>query len=268
MKNRVKLMEFLQKKHPIWGYTPKGISDPTLSIELSKLNAVGLVDFEGLTETQSKNIIRKCLTELDSSKLWGVRVINEKQLIWLEEFDFIPIVVIAFEVKESTLSTLTTDCELLVAEVCDFEQAREKSSWADLFIVKGFESGGIIKEKSSFILLQQFNESGFPFLIQGGYGVYNVISAFVGGALGVVMDGQFYLLPECPLSNEVKDYISTLEENDTYIIGESSEYKYRLIGKIANQAIRNAKDIEKNSPVADDGSKLFDIIENIQADST
>ena len=90
MKNKEKLKNLLQGKYPVWGYSPKGISDPSLSIELSKLNGVGLIDLEGLTKEQSKEIILRCLTELDSSKLWGVRVKDERQFLWLEEFDFIP----------------------------------------------------------------------------------------------------------------------------------------------------------------------------------
>ena len=66
MKNKEKLKEFFKRKYPIWGYSPKGIDNPSLSIELSKLNGIGLIDLEGLKKTQSKNIILKCLTELDS----------------------------------------------------------------------------------------------------------------------------------------------------------------------------------------------------------
>ncbi|MCG3222120.1 MAG: nitronate monooxygenase, partial [Candidatus Heimdallarchaeota archaeon] len=232
----------------------------------SKLNGIGLIDLEGLTKSQSKEIILKCLTELDSSKLWGIRVKDEKQFLWLEEFDFIPIIVIAFDLNKKVYSSFTTDCEILVAEVSYFEQALEKSEWADMFLVKGYESGGITGEKSSFILLQQFNESGFPFVIQGGIGVYNIISSMVGGALGVVLEGQLYLLPECPLDDDVKEYISSLEENDTYVIGESFNTKYRLIGKIANQSIRKAKELEKTTPILKKNDFLI-IINDIINDS-
>lgn len=267
MKNKEKLKEFFKRKYPIWGYSPKGISDPTLSIELSKLNGIGLIDLEGLTKSQSKEMILKCFTELDSSKLWGVRVKDENQFLWLEEFDFIPIIIVAFDLKKKVSSSFTTDCELLIAEVSYFEQALEKSDWADMFLVKGFESGGMIGEKSSFILIQQFNESGFPFVIQGGLGVYNIISSLVGGALGVVLEGQLYLLPECPLSNDVKEYISSLEENDTYVIGESFDTKYRLVGKIANQSIREAKKLEKTTPILEK-NHFQKIIKQIIGDTT
>ena len=117
MKNKEVLNKFLQGNYPVWGYSPKGITDPSLSIALSRLNGVGLVDLEGLSKSQSKDIIIRCFSELDKSNLWGVRVSSKEQLIWLEEFDFLPIIIIAFETDEDLISTFTTDCDLLVAEV-------------------------------------------------------------------------------------------------------------------------------------------------------
>ena len=57
MKNKEKLNKLLQGKYPIWGYSPKGTTDPSLSIELSRLNGVGLIDLEGLSKSQTKDII-------------------------------------------------------------------------------------------------------------------------------------------------------------------------------------------------------------------
>ncbi len=261
MKNKVQIEKILKGKYPIWGYSPKGLKNLALSIELSKLNGIGLVDLEGISTSDSKTIIHECLTKLEKSKLWGIRVKQVEQLLLLEEYDFIPIIIIAFDIEEKVLSSLTVECDLLIAEVNYFEQAQNRADWADLFLVKGFEGGGEVGEKSSFILLQQFNESGYPFIIQGGFGVYNIISAFVGGALGVVLEGQLFLLPECPLDKDIKDYISSLDENDTYIIGESSDFKYRLVGKIANQSIRKAKKITQ---VIDDPLDTGSILKEIE----
>ena len=88
MKNKVQIEKILKGKYPIWGYTPKGLNDPTLSIELSKLNGIGLIDLEGIGASDSKNIILECLTKLNKSKLWGVRVKQVEQLLLLEEYDF------------------------------------------------------------------------------------------------------------------------------------------------------------------------------------
>jgi malonyl CoA-acyl carrier protein transacylase len=124
------------------------------------------------------------------------------------------------------------------------EEAYKKADWSDLFFVKGNEAGGMVGLKNSFILIQEFHKAGLSFVIQGGFGVFNICSAFIGGALGVVLESQLYLLPECPLSPEFKDYIKTIEESDFYNYKETSRYNYRLIGKLANRSIRSVKKID------------------------
>ncbi|MCK5408934.1 MAG: hypothetical protein KAJ30_01605, partial [Candidatus Heimdallarchaeota archaeon] len=66
-------------------------------------------------------------------------------------------------------------CSWVIAEVNNLTEAHEKASQVDFFLVKGIESGGKVGEKSSFILIQEFYDSGYPFLIQGGFGYYNIV---------------------------------------------------------------------------------------------
>lgn len=257
--------EFIQSKL-IWGYSPKGISNPRLAIELSQKGGVGIVDLEGLDEKTIFNILKECTDNISKGNLWGVRLTDSSQVTILNKFENIPIVIIPNGFEVELLLGLSCDFKWLLAEVCSFSEAQQKIEWADLFLVKGFESGGWISDKSSFILIQEFNDAGYPFIIQGGIGVYNIISTLIGGALGVVLDEQLSLLPESPLSEETKTYLSVLDENDTYIIGESFDSKFRIVGKIANKWIREFKNFEK-SITHENSNELYEKINEVLSNS-
>ena len=245
MKKKKDILDILKIQIPIWGYSPKGITDPSLSIEICRIGGVGLIDLEGLNSNQCQKLIKKCYTSLSPDHVWGIRVATKEILSSLEFQDVVPIIICAFSPDSHDIAILQKISNLLLSEVSYLEEAYKNADWADLFLVKGNEAGGMVGVKNSFILIQEFQKAGLPFVIQGGFGVFNICSALIGGALGVILESQLYLLPECPLSPEFKDYIKTIEASDFYIFRETSRFNYRLIGKLANKPIRSIKTIEK-----------------------
>ncbi len=264
MKTIEQIKREIKVQYPIWGYSPRGIEDPGLSITISNNGGIGLIDLEGLTEDKTKKIILKCLKEISTDKQWGVRVSSEEQLKWLSDVDFIPIIIVSSSFENYSKIDEKPRSNWVIAEVSNLTEAHKKASQVDFFLVKGIESGGKVGEKSSFILIQEFYDSGYPFVIQGGFGYYNIVGAFIGGALGVVLEGQLYLLPECPLNEQTKNYLASLDENDTYLVGESLDFKYRLMGKIANQSIRNLKDLSKQG---EQKNAILETVENLAKES-
>ncbi|MHA2008977.1 MAG: SDR family NAD(P)-dependent oxidoreductase [Promethearchaeota archaeon] len=244
MKQKQKILEALKNKVPIWGYSPKGIADPSLSIRISQLGGVGLVDLESLSSSQYQKILETIKSSLTSDNLWGIRIHTQEALNRIDFNFVVPIVICAFSPNSQEIKKMQENSNLLLSEVCYLEEAYERAEWSDLFLVKGNEAGGMVGTKNSFILIQEFHKAGIPFIIQGGFGVYNICSAFMGGSLGVVLESQLYLFSACPISQEFKDYIKTINENDFYLILESSRYNYRLIGKLANKSIRAIREIE------------------------
>ena len=202
MKTNKQLKKERIQEKIIWGYSPKGISNPQLSIELSLGGGVGLLDLEGLDEQTINNMVAECSDKLSKDNIWGVRITNPSHIKILNKFEYIPIIVVSDDLNAEIIKTITFASRWIIAEVCSFVEAQNKTDWADFFLVKGIESGGRIGENSSFILIQEFFDAGYPFLIQGGFGVFNIISALIGGALGVVLEEQLYLLPESPLTQD------------------------------------------------------------------
>ncbi|MHA1933217.1 MAG: nitronate monooxygenase, partial [Promethearchaeota archaeon] len=245
MKKKNDILDILKNKIPIWGFSPKGITNPSLSTKISQIGGVGLVDLEGLNSNQCQTLLTRCYSSLSSDHVWGIRV-NTKQILNSLEFqDMIPIIICAFSPDSQDIAKLKKNSNLILSEVSYLEEAYKNAEWADIFLVKGSEAGGMVGVKNSFILIQEFNKAGLSFVIQGGIGVFNICSALIGGALAVILESQLYLLPECPISLKFKDYIKTLEESDFYIFKETSRFNYRLIGKLANKSIRSIREIEK-----------------------
>jgi len=169
MKNKKDILDFLPNI-PIWGYSPKGITDPTLSIKISELGGVGLVDLEGLNSNQCQALLKKCYTSLSSDHVWGIRVTTKEILDSLEFQDAVPIIICAFSPNSHTIAKLQKSSKLLLSEVSYLEEAYKDADWADTFLVKGNEAGGIVGVKNSFILVQEFNKAGLSFVIQGDLG--------------------------------------------------------------------------------------------------
>ncbi|MHA2180984.1 MAG: nitronate monooxygenase [Promethearchaeota archaeon] len=245
MKKKNDILDILKNKIPIWGFSPKGITIPSLSTKISQIGGVGLVDLEGLNSKQCLTLLKKCYSSLSSDHVWGIRVVSKEILNSLEFQSMIPIIICAFSPDSQDIAKLKKNSNLLLSEVSYLEEAYKNAEWADIFLVKGSEAGGMVGVKNSFILIQEFNKAGLSFVIQGGFGVFNICSALIGGALAVILESQLYLLPECPLIPEFKEYIKTIEESDFYTFKETSRFNYRLIGKLANKSIRSIREIEK-----------------------
>ncbi|MFW9866338.1 MAG: beta-ketoacyl synthase N-terminal-like domain-containing protein, partial [Candidatus Thorarchaeota archaeon] len=247
MKKKEIIQQLLKNKVPVWGYSPKGIIDPSLSVQICELGGIGLIDFEGINIDKCQMFLERFSSSLSSEHIWGIRISNRDILGALEFQKIVPIIICAYSPDSKDIELMQKYSKLLLSEVLYLEEAYVTAEWSDMFLVKGNEAGGIVGTKNSFILIQEFQKAGLSFVSQGGFGVYNISSALIGGAIGVVLESQLFLLPECPLNAEFKSYIKTIDENDFYLSYETSQYNYRLIGKLANKAIRLIKGIEQNN---------------------
>lgn len=80
------------------------------------------------------------------------------------------------------------------------EGQRAVQAGADGLIAKGEESGGLVGDESSFILLQRLvGAFTVPIWVQGGVGLHTAAACLAGGAAGVVLDSQLALVQESKL---------------------------------------------------------------------
>ncbi len=117
----------------------------------------------------------------------------------------------------------------VIVQVTTLDEARSAlENGAQGLIAKGQESGGIVGEESSFILLQRIatlaEAHRVPVWCQGGIGLHTAAGAIAGGAFGVVLDSQLSLLAECQLSAEIKADIRAMDGSETRLLGGYSVY--------------------------------------------
>jgi acyl transferase domain-containing protein/NAD(P)H-dependent flavin oxidoreductase YrpB (nitropropane dioxygenase family)/NAD(P)-dependent dehydrogenase (short-subunit alcohol dehydrogenase family) len=85
-------------------------------------------------------------------------------------------------------------------------------------ISKGQESGGLVGDESSFVLLQgvvaEARKMDCPVWCQGGIGFYTAAGAIAGGACGVVLDSLLAALPECALGEDIKTQVLAMDGSE------------------------------------------------------
>ncbi|MFQ5980220.1 MAG: SDR family NAD(P)-dependent oxidoreductase [Candidatus Heimdallarchaeota archaeon] len=238
----MKFSRILEETLPILAYNPLGISDPSLAVAVSQSGGIGLIDLEGLERETGLTILEKINEMVEK---WGVRISNQEHVKAVLDTQLaVPIIVIAFDIDNAALEKLNVKGGTLLAEVVSLQEAQAKE-WADGYIVKGCEAGGRIGEETSFVLCQQFSQTGLKFALQGGIGLYTAASAFVGGASAIVLDGQLYLTSESPIPSSTKEFLSKIEDTDTVVLGESTSRPYRAFGRLGTPCTRELLAIEK-----------------------
>ena len=133
-----------------------------------------------------------------------------------------------------------------VVEVRSLEEAEAaQSAGADALIVKGNESGGLVGEETTFILLQRVvPKMAIPVFARGGMGLHTAVAALIAGAAGIVLDWQLALCEESDLPVEVKARVARMDGSETALLGQSCGMRYRAFARPGETAYAELKDLE------------------------
>ncbi|NQD72659.1 erythronolide synthase, partial [Sphingobacterium shayense] len=137
-------------------------------------------------------------------------------LMSLDLPDKVSLVILPFGISMPAISGRTIIYQ--VSTLQDAKKALEVG--ADGIIVKGNEAAGKVGYESTFVLFQRLIKEikDIPVWLQGGIGLHTAAAACALGALGVVLDSQLALFPECTLPSEFKSLCSKLNGTETKII--------------------------------------------------
>jgi acyl transferase domain-containing protein/NAD(P)H-dependent flavin oxidoreductase YrpB (nitropropane dioxygenase family) len=144
----------------------------------------------------------------------------------------------------------------VLAEVHSKEQARAAAAnGAHGVIARGMESGGLVSDLSTFVLLQQLlgdDSLTLPVWAAGGIGLHTAAACVVGGAAGVVLDSQLGLMPESDLPGDVMRVLRRMDGSETVVSGGLRGVKVtgsprRLVGP------RDPEDQLSLLPIGQDG---------------
>ncbi|WP_064442378.1 type I polyketide synthase [Hoyosella altamirensis] len=109
----------------------------------------------------------------------------------------------------------------LLAEVTSPTEARRaREAGVHGVIARGCETGGLVGEVSSFVLLQQLTADDsctLPVWLAGGIGPDTAAAAVVGGARGVVLDIQLALLGESNIPADVRAVLAGIDGSESVV---------------------------------------------------
>jgi acyl transferase domain-containing protein/NAD(P)H-dependent flavin oxidoreductase YrpB (nitropropane dioxygenase family)/NAD(P)-dependent dehydrogenase (short-subunit alcohol dehydrogenase family) len=222
----------LTKAFQLIAITPPGVLDPTIAIAASRAEAIGIFNLEFANDPEAAlaainrlgmNARYPCGIKLDA----GNSSFNDALIPNLPEGIGIVILIYSNPVEVTRyVQKLRMHSRLIFLEALSIEHARHGHDLGvDGIVAKGNEAAGIVGEKTAFILFQQIvSELPLPVWVQGGIGLHTAAACCAGGASGVVLDSQLYLMKESPFPESVKKHIRRLDGSETICVGESSHY--------------------------------------------
>ena len=109
-------------------------------------------------------------------------------------------------------------------------------------VLKGNEAGGKVSRYSSFILMQWYlKNSTLPIFIHGGVGKYTAAGMLAAGVSGLVMDSQFLMTDEAPVSDNFKKLLGMVDESDSTEIIFNEKDIYRVFAKLGTKIVKDLK---------------------------
>src|SRR5439155_19331033 len=108
----------------------------------------------------------------------------------------------------------------VLAQVSSIDEARAAlAGGADSLVVKGHEAGGVVRDETSFVLLQRvLAEVKAPVWVQGGIGLHSGAACIAAGARGVVLDTQLALLEDASTSPAMRRALTNMDGTETSVV--------------------------------------------------
>ncbi|MCK4767092.1 MAG: acyltransferase domain-containing protein, partial [Desulfobacula sp.] len=146
--------------------------------------------------------------------------------------------------KEDTPADFTNFADTkIVLEIKDINiNDKIKAVSPHALILKGNEAGGKVSKYSSFVLMQWYlKNSELPIFIHGGVGKYTAAGLFAAGVSGLVMDSQFLMTDEAPVSDNFKTLLAMVDESDSTEIIYNGQDIYRVFAKLGTKVVKDLK---------------------------
>jgi len=238
------IRRILNSKLPLMVYNPVKVFD--LKYFQNIFNAGALPVFD--TEFISHDDILEKLVQLSKERFgFGIRLsthdtvlidkIKQLQLINLD------VLIAPFPMADTPADFARFGDTKIVLEIKDINMNAQITAVSPhALILKGNEAGGKVSRYSSFILMQWYlKNSEFPLFIHGGVGKYTAAGMFSAGVSGLVMDSQFLMTDEAPVSDNFKRLLAMVDESDSTEITWDGSDIYRVFAKLGTKIVKDLK---------------------------
>ncbi|MGI9002886.1 MAG: SDR family oxidoreductase [Pseudonocardia sp.] len=216
--------------------TLPGLADPTIAIAASRAGAIGVVDLTFIRD--EKRAVRAVTAfERSARTRGGIRidprdegVVDAVTSAVPQMVEFAILVPTDHEALRRQAKRLRTHGLQLWLEVTSLDEAALAGDLEfDGMIAKGGESGGRVRDTTTFVLLQELlAKVELPIWAQGGVGEHTAAACATIGAAGVVLDAQLALTWESRLPEPVKAEIRRMEGTETAWVGLDAAVRWRV----------------------------------------
>ncbi|MEZ4714979.1 MAG: beta-ketoacyl synthase N-terminal-like domain-containing protein [Caldilineaceae bacterium] len=145
--------------------------------------------------------------------------------------------------------------QTLLLEITDVAQLDDVPAALPVggFVAKGNEAGGHVGEDSAFVLAQKvLARTHAPVYVQGGIGVYSAAACRAGGAAGVILDDQCWLMPESPLEPAWQRELAKVNGQETAVFGTRLGQRVRVLLRPTLAGAHALRDAEQQLETDDD----------------
>lgn len=228
-------------------FTPAGASDATLAIAACRAGAVGVVNAEFLSDSQTVLSMLAAVSrfagegyglKLDRTDLTLETALRSPALAGLAWLIVEPGVAIS---SWDLLVQLHERGVHILVEVCaPVLPALPAEGVVEGWLLKGNEAGGFVGEDASFILIQKWLKlTTLPLYLRGGVTPHVAAACHAIGMAGVALDSQLLLLEEAGPSEALVALLGNLSGNEAQAIGDGEHGEYiRVLVRPGHTAAR------------------------------
>ena len=238
------IRRILNSRLPLMVYNPVKVFDIKYFNEIFNAGALPVFDTEFLTHEE---ILEKAALLSKESICFGIRLCSHDnelvKKIKLQQIMNLDLIIAPFSHEDTPADFTHFSDTKIVLEIKDInlnDQIRTVSPHA--LILKGNEAGGKVSRYSSFILMQWYlKNNDLPVFIHGGVGKYTAAGMFAAGVSGLVMDSQFLMSQEAPVSENFKKLLGMVDESDSTEITYNNSDIYRVFAKLGTKIVKDLK---------------------------
>ncbi|WP_347565111.1 DUF561 domain-containing protein [Candidatus Enterococcus moelleringii] len=251
-KERTKLMtsitELFDLKYPVFQGAMAQFSKHQLAAAVSNAGGLGIIASGGMSAEELQTEIKACqkLTDRPFAVNLMLMAPNVPELVNIIIEEKVPIVTTGAGTPKKYMPQLKAAGIKVVPVVPSAKLAKKMEDLGvDAVVAEGSEAGGHIGELSTMVLVPQVVQAvNIPVIAAGGIANgKGMAAAFALGAQGIQMGTAFLLAEECPIPQNVKEFVANAGELDTVVTGRKGVAPVRSIkNKMIDQYLQWEKE--------------------------
>ncbi|BBM19429.1 2-nitropropane dioxygenase [Enterococcus avium] len=243
-----KITEILGIQYPIFQGAMAQVSKHQLAAAVSNAGGLGIIAAGGMSEEQLREEIINCKKLTDKPFAVNIMLMapNVPDMVKVVIEEGVKIVTTGAGTPKNYMEAFKAADVKVIPVIPSAKLAKKMEALGvDAVVAEGSEAGGHIGELSTMVLLPQVVEAvNIPVIAAGGIANgKGMAAAYALGAQGVQMGTAFMLAEECPIPQNVKEFVANAEEMDTAVTGRNGGAPVRsLKNKMINQYVQWEKE--------------------------